>query len=92
LDFSKEKGNSPKSLASFIHYSDEQVVHNLSAVGVSLGSNDNIVSSSVSHIKEIGLGMLEGVSNRNIISDIFDREEKEEMENEEVDKLILNSL
>jgi hypothetical protein len=50
------------------------------------------VSSSVSHIKEIELGRLDGVSNRDIISDIFDREEKEEMENKKVDKLILNSL
>jgi hypothetical protein len=29
---------------------------------------------------------------RDRISEIFDKEEKEEMENEEVDKLILNSL
>jgi hypothetical protein len=91
LDFSKEKGNNPKSLASFIHFSDEKVVGNLSALGVSLGSSDNIVSSSVSHIKDIELGRLEGVANSDIISDIFDKEEKEEMENEEVDKLILNS-
>jgi hypothetical protein len=92
LDFSKEKGNIPKSPASSIHYSDEQVVHNMSSLGVSLGSNDNIVSSLVSHIKEIELGRLEVVENRDKISDIFDREEKEKMENEEVDKLILNSL
>jgi hypothetical protein len=92
LDFSKEKGNNPTSPTSFIHYLDEQVVHNLSAVGASLSSNDNIVASSVSLIKEIELGRLEGVSNGDIISDIFDREEKEEMENEKVDKLILNSL
>jgi hypothetical protein len=92
LDFLKEKGNSPKSLAFFIHYLDEQVVGNLSVVGVSLGSSDNIVSSLVSHIKEIELGRLEGAANRDKISEFFDKEEKKEMENEEVDKLITNSL
>jgi hypothetical protein len=46
---------------------------------VSLGNNDSLISSSVSHIKEIEIGRLDGVVNR---------EEKEELENEEVDKLI----
>jgi hypothetical protein len=64
----------------------------LLVIGVSLGNNDNLIALSVSHIKEIELGRLEGEANRDKISEIFDREEKEELENEEVDKLILNSL
>jgi hypothetical protein len=46
----------------------------------------------VPHIKEIELGRLEGEVNRDKTSEIFYQEEKEELENEEVDKLILNSL
>jgi hypothetical protein len=33
-----------------------------------------------------------GKSNNDRISDVFDKEEKEELDDEEVDKLILNSL
>jgi hypothetical protein len=33
-----------------------------------------------------------GKSNNDQISDVFDKEEKEELDDEEVDKLILNSL
>jgi hypothetical protein len=57
-----------------------------------LGKNNDIISALVSHIKEVELGRLEGQVNGDIISGIFDREEKEEKENEEVDKLILNPL
>jgi hypothetical protein len=64
----------------------------LSAVGVSLGKNENLIATSVSHIKEIELGRLAREVNRDKISEIFDREEKEELETGEVDKLILNSL
>jgi hypothetical protein len=78
LDFKKDKGNSNTSHASFIHFSDEHVVGNLSAVGVSLGNNDNLISSSISHIKEIETGRLEGVVHRDMVSDIFDKEEKED--------------
>jgi hypothetical protein len=88
----KEKGNSSTTHASFIHFSNEQVVGNLFAIGVSLGNNDNFIASFVSHIKEIELGRLEGEANKDKIGEIFDREEKEELENEKVDKLILNSL
>jgi hypothetical protein len=38
------------------------------------------------------LSRLAGVVNGDKISEIFDTEEKEQLENEEVDKLILNSL
>jgi hypothetical protein len=47
----------------------------------------------VSLIKQVELERLKGISDsRDRISEIFDKEEKEEMENEEVDKIILNSL
>jgi hypothetical protein len=92
LDFKKDNGNSNTSHASFIHFSDEHVVGNLSVVGVSLGTKDNVISSSISHIKEMETGRLEGAVLRDMVSDIFDEEEKEELENEEVDKIILNSL
>jgi hypothetical protein len=39
LDFTSEKGNSSKPHASFIHYSNENVIDNLKGVGISLGNN-----------------------------------------------------
>jgi hypothetical protein len=46
----------------------------------------------VAYVKDVELKRLETATNDDRISMVFDKEEKEEMENEEVDKLILNSL
>jgi hypothetical protein len=93
LDFTKEKDNNSSPHTSFIHFSNECVVDNLKIVGISLGNNLDHIASSVSLIKQVELERLKGISDsRDRISEIFDKEEKEEMENEEVDKIILTSL
>jgi hypothetical protein len=93
LDFAPEKGNSSTHQASFIHFSNECVIDNLNSVGISLGNSTYLIKTSVSQIKEVELERLaEGSRNIDRINEVFDKEEKEELENEEVDKLILNSL
>jgi hypothetical protein len=46
MDTTQTKGNNSVSQDSFIHYSNEQVVHNLNALGISLGNSLDSVSSS----------------------------------------------
>jgi hypothetical protein len=92
LDFTQEKGNKTTSHASFLQFPNELVVDNLNAVGISFGNSKELVSSSVAYVKEVEFKRLETTVQEDRINSVFDREEKEEMENEEVDKLILNSL
>jgi hypothetical protein len=92
MDTTQTKGNNSISQDSFIHYSNEQVVHNLNALGISLGNSLDSVSSSISRVKELELKRLETQPNTDRICHVFDKEEREEMENEEIDKLILNLL
>jgi hypothetical protein len=54
-----------------------------------LGNSVDSINSSVTHVE---LERLQCVAGNDKISEVFDKEEKEEMENEEIDKLILNSL
>jgi molecular chaperone DnaK (HSP70) len=61
-------------------------------VGISLGNNSDQIASSVERIKEVELERYIEASRKDLISDVFVKEEKEELEREEVDKLILNSL
>jgi hypothetical protein len=76
----------------FLQFSNEHVGDNLSAVGISLGSNMESVAISVACVRETEIKTLDTISKEDKISLIFDKEEKEELEAEEVDKLILNSL
>jgi hypothetical protein len=48
--------------------------------------------SSVSQIKEVEIERLKGIRNKDRISDIFYKEEKEELDKKELDKLFLNFL
>jgi hypothetical protein len=91
LDFTAEKGNNSKPLVSFVHFSNENVIDNLQSVGIVLGSSSDQITLSVEQIKEVELGRIVDAGSKDIISEVFDKE-KEELENEEVDKLILNSL
>jgi hypothetical protein len=87
-----EKGNCSTSQSSFLHFSDDLVVGNLKVVGVSLGSNSYSVLAAVSRVKEVELERLQGLNTTDFISEVFDKEEKEEVDNQEIDKLLLNSL
>jgi hypothetical protein len=92
LDFNPKKGTKTTSHASFLQFSDEHVVDNLCTIGISLGSNMESISNSVACVREAEIKRLDTISNEDKISSVFDKEEKEELEAEEVDKLILNSL
>jgi phosphoribosylformylglycinamidine (FGAM) synthase PurS component len=62
-------------------------------VSISLGNNSESISSSVTCVKRENLkGYNQCVLDDDKISLVFDKEEKEEKEREEVDKLILNFL
>jgi hypothetical protein len=74
----------------FFHFSSEHVIDNLQGVGISLGNNVDQIASSVERIKEVEMQRHLEASKKDAISEVFDREEREELEREEVDKLILN--
>jgi hypothetical protein len=61
-------------------------------VGISVGNILDQIALSVERIKEVELERYIEASKKDLICDVFDKEEKEEIEREEVDKLILNSL
>jgi hypothetical protein len=67
-------------------------LHNLGAVGISLGHDQSSVAFSLNSLRQDELDRMSCIPKLNKVENIFDVEEKEEMENEKVDKLILNSL
>jgi hypothetical protein len=92
LDLSAGKGTKTRPNSSFIHFSNEHVVDNIRGVGISLGENEEQIRSLVNKIKEVELGRHLDVNTLDATCEAFDKEEKEELEREEGDKLILNSL
>jgi hypothetical protein len=67
------------------------VLNKLGAVGISLGQDKSSIVSSLKSLRPAELDRMSSKPNMNKVENIFD-EEEEEMENEEADKLILNSL
>jgi hypothetical protein len=92
LDSTPKSSNSQTSHNSFLHFLNNQIVENLNAMGISLGSNCESISASFNCVKEIELDRLQQVLEEDKINSVFDNEEKEEREKEDVDKLILSSL
>jgi hypothetical protein len=92
LDFNPKKGTKNTSHVSFLEFSNEHVDDNLSVVGVSLGSNMESIANTVACVREAEIKRLDTISNEDKISSVFDKEEKEELDEEKVDRLILNSL
>jgi hypothetical protein len=87
MDATPNKGNNTMPQTSFLQqFSNEHVVKNLTAVGISLGTTTDSISSSVACVKDVELKRLQKIINNDKICSVFDKEE-----NEEVDKLILNS-
>jgi hypothetical protein len=91
LDSTLKSDNKQASHYLFLQFSNDQIVENLSVVGISLGNNLEFISSFVTCVKEIELNRLQQVPVEDKINLVFD-DEKEEKEREEVDKLILSSL
>jgi hypothetical protein len=65
---------------------------NLGVVGISLGQDQSSIASSLSNLRQVEIDRVLCKPKIDKIDNIFDVEEKEEIENEEVYKLILNSL
>jgi hypothetical protein len=89
LDVTPAKGNAEIPQHSFLEFLNEHVSGNLKVVGISLGEDIDYVSTSISNIKDIETMRLVNKPNIDRIESVFDKEEREDMENEEVDKLIL---
>jgi hypothetical protein len=92
LDSMPKKGTKFMSYASFLQFSNEQVANNLSSVGISLGNSVDSVTNALASVRDAEIKRLDTRLNEDKISLVFDREEEEEMEDEEVAKLILNSI
>jgi hypothetical protein len=73
-----------------LHFSSKQVYDNLNSVGICLGVDKAAICNSVDTIKSLKTGRLREQNTTDLISTVFDLEEKEIAE--EVDKLILNVL
>jgi hypothetical protein len=61
-------------------------------MGISLGNNSESISAAVCCVKGIEFDRLQEGLEEDKINSVYDNEEKEEREREEVDKLILSSL
>jgi hypothetical protein len=92
LDSTLKLGNNATPQASFLQFSDANLVDHLTAVGISLGYTIGSINSSVAFARAVELERFEKTTKDDKISSVFDKEEKEAMQDEEVDKLILNSL
>jgi hypothetical protein len=89
LDF---KGNTDQTQPSLLVFSNDEVLNNLGAVGISLGHDEASIDPSSSFFRQVKLDSAICKLKIDIVDDIFEVEEKEKFKNEEVDKLILNSL
>jgi hypothetical protein len=91
LDPSPKKGTIESSDKSFLNYSSEQVADNLNTVRIFLGKGNLEIGNAVERLKVLENDRCRDQDHKDEINNIFDLEEKEMVE-EEVDKLILNSL
>jgi hypothetical protein len=77
LNFTSGKGNSSKSIVSFVHLSNENVIDKLKGVGISLGTSTDQIISSVTQIKDGEIErILDSSSSKDMIREVFDKEER----------------
>jgi hypothetical protein len=76
----------------FLHFTKEHVFDNLESISINLGNGVSEVCKAVGRIKSLENDRYIEKFTKDEVSTIFDQEEKELAEEEEVDKLILNSL
>jgi hypothetical protein len=91
LDPSPKQGTIESSEKSFLNYSREQVADNLNTIGICLGKGNLEIGNAVERLKVLENDRCGELDPKDEINNIFDLEEKE-MAEEEVDKLIPNSL
>jgi hypothetical protein len=75
-----------------LHFTKEHIVDNLESIGINLGKGALEVNKTGEKINSRDVVCNANQGSDDEISRIFDLEEKELAEEEEVDKLILNSL
>jgi hypothetical protein len=75
-----------------LHFIKEDVIDNLESIDINLGNGESEVCKEVDRIKSRENDRCVEQFTKDEVSRIFDQEEKELAEEEEVDKLILNSL
>jgi hypothetical protein len=92
LDASYDQGTTDSNANSILHLSKEHIIDNLESIGINLGNDALEVGKSVETIKSRESITLVDHDSKDVISKLFDQEEKEVMEEEEVDKLVLNAL
>jgi hypothetical protein len=92
LDPSPQKGIIESPDKSFLNYSSEQVADNLNTIGIFLGTRNLDIGNVVERLKVLENDRCRDQDHKDEINNIFDLEEKEMVEEEGVDKLILNSL
>jgi hypothetical protein len=92
LDISFNQGTTDSHGTSFLQFTKDHVIDNLVSVGIYLGNGEPEVEKAVSSIKSREFDRLSDKLSIDEVSKLFDQEEKEMAEEEEVDKLILNSL
>jgi hypothetical protein len=76
----------------FLHFSKECVVDNLDLIGITLSNGETEICKAIDKLKSHENDRRVLHSNIEEISKNFDQEEKELAKEEEVDKLIINSL
>jgi hypothetical protein len=91
LDISFNKGTTDSFGISFLQFTKENVVDNLVSVDINLGNGETKVDKAVASIKSREFDRHTEKLSIDEVSKNFDQEEKE-MAEEEVDKMILNSL
>jgi hypothetical protein len=89
LDF---KGIKEHSQSYFLLLSKDTVLSNLDTVGISLGHDQTSIDSSLSNIRQVEMHRVSCKPNLDKLDSICDLEEKEEIENEEVDKMIIEEV
>lgn len=77
---------------SFLHVPNESIASSLNNIGVSIGSDFMAVTDSITHIKQIERDRLLTDNTTDLKTSVFDKEEKEMAEEDEVDRFILNNL
>jgi hypothetical protein len=92
LDPSPKQGTIESSGKSFLNSSSAQVADNLNTIGICLGKGSLEIDNAVDRLKVLENDRGREHGSKDVINNIFDLEEKELADKDEVDKLIINSL
>lgn len=89
LQFTEGTQDTPES---FINFSKTTIVSGLSNIGVSIGVDNKDIDDSIELIKQVEQSRLKEESKEDFKTVVFDNEEKDMANEDEVDRLILSNL